>query len=169
MIETVSIITDLADALILLVTGVIVFLYTRETRKIRQETQRQVGIMSEELQMLKLRMHADEKFRRAKCSINLVFKPSSNDSALRQIELPFTNAGGEATELEVHAMPPLKARISPADIVDHDAEGNVEIYDVDGPEAVDEVVFFLKYRNELGEHDHKRYLWRQENRVAHEL
>jgi hypothetical protein len=154
----------LAQTLILFLTGLVVVWYAWETHQLRQTSSRQAELMQQQLASMQesLRRDIQEELRKSRP----FFRWFGGLGSPTTLEREFRNEGGAISRLSIHTPPPLRASITPKDMLQTNERGTVSFESPRAP-LPDPFEFEIHYRTQLDQ-DQRMY-FRVENDTPREV
>ena len=120
----------IAQAVIMLLTGIVIVWYTIETARIRKETSIQNTMLAEQLRLMQsIRQHEmvkeQQELAKEISFIKPYFRFGGGSNGGNQASWDFTNKGGPAKKLSSKALGSFHVSISPSRFLDTNEEGHV--------------------------------------------
>ncbi len=148
-VMTFSEIFILVQTIILLLTGLAVVWYTRETYLMRKETAYQNTIMARQLEILEMQRSAS--IEKESQLLEPMFSWPGGKWSGDRIEHSFKNNGMTISNIRLELPEEVSGKIYPTDIIKTDQEGYIEFKIIKQPKS-DGIYFKIHYQNKLGEH-----------------
>lgn len=147
----------LAQTIILFITGIIVFWYTLETRKIRKETAKQQLILAQQLVLLQEK----DKFERQKeiSFVQPIFRPNGGTWNDDNGYFYLINNGEAITNITFESQNEINATITPTNSLDTSAKLKIEISAMPKPRP-STFPFIIGYDDKLGNRQQKQFEYR---------
>jgi hypothetical protein len=147
----------LAQTLVLLGTGVVIYWYTRETQRLRQASTTQAELLREQVQTMResLTLDIQEQLRTSKP----FFRWRGGSSGIGVWTREFQNEGGPISHISVHTAHDLDTSITPRDMLQSNQQGHVSFNSrVSGQSLPDPWTFEIRYRTRLDQNDAKHFV-----------
>ncbi|MFN8391305.1 MAG: hypothetical protein U0136_13515 [Bdellovibrionota bacterium] len=150
----------LLQTLILGGTGLIVYVYTKDTQLLREAAQFQTSLLAKDLDSRKAtseeqKQREDRANRAVLTAAGAIFHASEGRASLK-----FKNVGALARQIEVTTDPPVEALISPQHVLAPDQEGTITLRWV-GPEQQKlEIPITFSYTDGNNQRQHQKLKWK---------
>ena len=147
----------LAQTLILLGTGIVIYWYTRETQRLRQASTTQAELLREQVQTMResLKLDIQEQLRTSKP----FFRWRGGSSGIGMWTREFQNEGGAISHISIQTKHDLNASITPRDMLQTNQQGHVTFNSrISGHPLPDPWTFEIRYRTRLDQDDTKVFM-----------
>jgi hypothetical protein len=148
---------SLAQTLILLGTGVVIYWYTRETQRLRRLSSTQAELLREEVEMMRARLDLDiqEQLRASKP----FFRWHGGGTNLGVWTRNFYNEGAPISHLSISTDADLEAAVRPADLLQTNQQGEVTFVSRRSDHALPKSwSFAIRYRTRLDQSESKEFI-----------
>ncbi len=145
----------ISQAVILAITAGIIWYYTSETKKIRQETKRQNDLIQEQLGLMRENHLFNQ--RREIAENEPVFQWGGRLRGNNETKFDFSNLGGRIENVRIWRDGSTNIRLSPSDIIDNGQEGEITFSGSDLMQKTS-VRFIINYQDKSKAWGKKEYV-----------
>lgn len=137
----------LIQSFILVITAIIIYLYTRETSKIRKATERHNTLIAQQLQLMQERNNFET--RQEISFVEPIFKYENAIHGKTKSKSNFINVGGLIKDISIVALDNFIAKIEPKSVLRPNERGKIYFSHYPTPPK-DKLRFEIHYKNQLG-------------------
>ncbi len=142
------------QTVVLIVTCVVIYWYTKETSRIREETNKQNAILGKQVQIMEKTL--DFKLKKERGVIEPVFNVAGGSYNPKSANFKFINRGGPAKKVKFMPQGTFQMEVNPSNLINTEDKFSVKVDNL--PEPLPEILYFeISYDNKLGESKTQTY------------